>query len=247
MNVCMVLKLLVYWFLFFLAAFLFLGGSRLNVITLLTVSLLLSVWTIYYGWSIKRLCIHLILALLIRILYVIYKFIIKIIRVILESPEDLLELIHFLQIEAKSPYHYLGLDCKASKDEIRRRYYQLVYYFHPDVNVLGQNESWILDLHKQITQAHQLLSKDSLKDLLILYDQYFGQKNELRSYHSPGHSQSYHSPSSLLSSLEGFFFIWPVENPNPKPKSNKILLIRFSLAYLKIFRQWQRYRITYLP
>src|SRR5437588_6654674 len=55
----------------------------------------------------------------------------------------------------KDPYNVLGVDKKASADEIKKAYRKLARQYHPDRN---QGDKWAEERFKEVSQAHDVLS-----------------------------------------------------------------------------------------
>lgn len=64
---------------------------------------------------------------------------------------------------AKDYYHILGVDKKASKDEIKKAFHKLAHQYHPDKN--GGNEAKF----KEVNEAYQILSDEEKR---AQYDQF---------------------------------------------------------------------------
>jgi molecular chaperone DnaJ len=64
---------------------------------------------------------------------------------------------------AKDYYQILGIDKKASKDEIKKAYHKLALKYHPDKNG-GDDKKF-----KEINEAYQVLSNE---DKRAHYDQF---------------------------------------------------------------------------
>ncbi len=75
---------------------------------------------------------------------------------------------------AKSLYETLGVNEKASADEIKKAYRKLARQYHPDVN----KEESAIDKFKEINAAYEVLSDRKKKDEYDMYgDQIFGGQN----------------------------------------------------------------------
>ena len=75
---------------------------------------------------------------------------------------------------AKSLYETLGVNDRASADEIKKAYRKLARKYHPDVN----KEESAIEKFKEINAAYEVLSDKKKKDEYDMYgDQMFGGKN----------------------------------------------------------------------
>ena len=97
---------------------------------------------------------------------------------------------------AKSLYETLGVNDKASADEIKKAYRKLARKYHPDVN---KDESAI-DKFKEINAAYEVLSDKKKKDEYDMYgDQIFGGQN----FHDFAQNQGNVDLDDLLRSIFG--------------------------------------------
>ena len=92
----------------------------------------------------------------------------------------------------KDYYKFLGLDKKASKEEIKRAFHKMARKYHPDVN---PDEPKTGDKFKQINEAYTILNDDKKKEM---YDKFGVVDGDPSTYQqgggSPRGGQGYRSP-----------------------------------------------------
>ena len=86
-------------------------------------------------------------------------------------------------MEFKDYYEILGIDTKASQDEIKKAYRKLARKYHPDLN---PNDTAAGDKFKEINEAHEVLSDPEKRKK---YDQFGSQWQQYRE--SGGRSEDF--------------------------------------------------------
>src|ERR1051326_1499016 len=66
-------------------------------------------------------------------------------------------------------YEVLGVDKKASKEEIKKAFHKLAHKFHPDKNGSGDSEKF-----KEVSEAYSILSDDKKRAEYDSYGRVFG-------------------------------------------------------------------------
>lgn len=81
-------------------------------------------------------------------------------------------------------YEILGLNSKATSDDIKKAYRELAKKYHPDINRSSTSE----ELFKLISEAYEILSDDAKRREYDLY-----RKFEMDAEHEEGHTTEAHA------------------------------------------------------
>lgn len=216
-----------YWIYSILITLLYLKNCYLDItdVRILIVSILFTFMA--YKWPRKKIWLIMsfgLFLIIVNYLLKIGRLILEMIKIKKQFPNELMEVISFYQESNHSPYYYLGLNYLSTANEIRARYYVLSTYFHPDKS----DQSWSLLLSRLINQSNMLLNQTVTQKLLGLLDQCFGSNSV-----------------NIHQTLERFFTIWP--SCHSKDNGDKPFLIKYSLAYNKIFSLFIPKMIKFCP